>query len=390
MFQRKQVEVIASRMAEPRRFMQIVIGPRQVGKTTAIRQSLERQSIPFHFARADAARPATRAWLRAQWTQARSLANASNSAAILVVDEVQKVSQWSDEVKLLWDEDSFEGVDLRVVLCGSSSLLLSKGLSESLMGRFELVRMTHWTFSECSEAFALGLDDFLMYGGYPGALSLRGDPERWRSYMNDSIIDSTLSNDILMMESIKKPALLQALFKLGVAYSGQEVSYRKLMGQLDDAGNATTIAHYLDLLGKANLLCALPKFGDKELTVRNSTPRLMAFDTSLVTATCATGREGLLEDPARKGHLVESAVGAYLLGRSRVERFDLYWWREGGSETDFVVRKDGSLYAIEVKSGANTNVVGMTEFLKKHPGAQRIVVGPGQRSIEAFLRGEVF
>lgn len=390
MFHRAEVKVIASRIAEPRRFLQIVIGPRQVGKSTAIAQALKAQDLPFHFARADAAAPASRAWLRAQWAQARALIRDGSSSAVLVVDEVQKVPQWSEEVKLLWDEDSFDAVDLRVILCGSSSLLLSKGLSESLTGRFELIRMTHWTFSECSEAFGMTLDEFLMFGGYPGAIGLKCDPERWFAYMNDSIIDSTLSNDILMMENVSKPALLQALFKLGVTYSGQEVSYRKLMGQLDDAGNATTVAHYLDLLGKANLLCALPKFGDKELTVRNSTPRLMAFDTSLITASVATGRHALLDDPSKKGHLVESAVGAYLLGRSKKERFGLYWWRENGVESDFVVRKDGALYAIEVKSGVNTNIAGTVEFLKKHPTAKRIVVGSAESSIEAFLRGETF
>lgn len=390
MFQRRQVETIASRMAEPRHFIQIVIGPRQVGKSTAIRQALKKQEIPYHFAQADAAQPATRAWLRAQWAQARTFIKESSPSAILVIDEVQKISQWSEEVKQLWDEDSFDEIDLRVVLCGSSSLLLSKGLSESLMGRFELIRMTHWTYSECSEAFDVTLDEFLMFGGYPGALSLRSDPDRWSAYMNDSIIGSTLSNDILMMESVKKPALLQALFKLGVAYSGQEISYRKLMGQLDDAGNATTIAHYLDLLGRANLLCALPKYGDKELTVRNSTPRLMVFDTSLITASTSTGRETLLIDSAKKGHLVESAVGAYLLGRSYTDRFDLFWWRENNNETDFVVRKGEELFAIEVKSGSNTNIVGTEEFLKKHPKARRIVVGPKEESLKAFLRGEIF
>lgn len=390
MFQRVYVDTIASRLMEPRHFMQIVIGPRQVGKSTAIRQALKKQKLPYHFAQADAAQPATRAWLRAQWAQARALVGENSPAAILVIDEVQNVFQWSEEVKRLWDEDSFNETDLRVVLCGSSSLLLAKGLSESLMGRFELIRMPHWTFSECFEAFGMSLDDFLMFGGYPGALALRADPARWVSYMNDSIIESTLSKDILMMENVKKPALLRALFKLGVSYSGSEVSYRKLMGQLDDAGNATTIAHYLDLLGKANLLCALPKFGNKELTVRNSTPRLMVFDTSLITASSSTGWNSLLLDSAKRGHLVESAVGAYLLGRSYTERFDLYWWREGKAETDFIIRKDGNLFAIEVKSGANTNLAGTAEFLRKHPKALRIVVGPKEESIEAFLRGEVF
>lgn len=389
MHERKQVNILLGRMQEPRRFIQIIIGPRQVGKSTALSQALRKQVLPFVFARADAAQPASRAWLRAQWAEARSLITNNNSSAILVIDEVQKIYQWSEEVKALWDEDSFDGIDLRVFLCGSSSLLLSKEMNESLMGRFELIKMTHWNYSECAEAFGLSLNEYLLFGGYPGALGLRNDPARWVSYMNDSIIGSTISNDILMTESVAKPALLQALFKLGTAYSGREISYRKLMGQLDDAGNATTIAHYLDLLGKARMLAAIPKYGDKEITVRNSTPRLMVYDTSLITASAITGRGDLVQDHSKRGHMIESAVGAYLLGKESLGELNVFWWRENNSETDFVVRKNGATIAVEVKSGANTNIAGTADFLKKHPKAERIVVGPKDDSIERFLRGEI-
>ena len=389
MFRRSHVDTIRARIEEPRRFIQIVIGPRQVGKSTAIRQALEGLDMPFVFARADAATPPSRAWLRGQWVQARSLIGDGRPAALLVIDEVQKIREWSSEVKDLWDEDAFDGTDLRVVLCGSSSLLLQKGPSESLRGRFELIRMPHWTFAECREAFGYTLDEFLLYGGYPGAAALRADPDRWLAYMNDSIIDSALINDILMLEEVKKPALLSALFRLGITFSGQEVSYRKLMGQLDDAGNATTIAHYLQLLGRANLLAALPKYGDKEIAVRNSTPRLMAYDTSLITASVSSDHLDLINDTARRGHMVESAVGAYLLGRSASQRFKVFWWRERNAECDFVVCSDKDIIAIEVKSGAHANLVGMTEFLTTHPKAKRIVVGPKDSSIIDFLTGVI-
>ena len=389
MYERSFVATIRARIQEPRRFMQIVIGPRQVGKTTSVVQALRGQGLPYCFARADAAQPPTQAWLAAEWAAARSLIGQGSPSAILVIDEVQKVSGWSSVVKALWDEDAFDGRDLRVVLCGSSALLLAKGLSESLMGRFELIRMPHWSFAECREAFGLTLDEFLLYGGYPGALGLRDDEARWLTYMRDSIIASTLSNDVLMLENVAKPAVLSALFMLGSACSGQEVSYRKLMGQLDDAGNAATIAHYLDLLGRARMLAAIPKFGEREFAVRNSTPRLMVYDTSLITATSAVGRDGLLADHARRGHVVESAVGAYLLGRQAQGDFDVYWWREGGVECDFVLRGAGTLTAVEVKSGGNTNVAGTAAFLARHPGARRVIVGPSEESIERFLCGEV-
>ncbi|MDR1412725.1 MAG: ATP-binding protein [Actinomycetes bacterium] len=388
-YQRPLVEVLLQRMQEPRHFMQVLMGPRQTGKTTALTQALAQCDIPCHFASIDSVLDKGRAWIEREWNYARAMISNNSPSVVLALDEVQNVSRWSSVVKALWDADARSGIDLRVILTGSSSLMLQSGLTESLMGRFELIRCPHWSLTECRDAFKYTLDDYLTFGGYPGAAALRDDLSRWRNYMQDAIIEATLSKDVLALEAIRKPALLRQLFFLGSAYSGQEVSYKKLLGQLDDAGNVTTLAHYLELLAHAGLLCGLQKYSQRPLTVRNSSPRLMAYDPSLMAVAFLGAGLDLRADSTRFGHLVESAVGAYLLARGASEGFDVYWWRDGNYEVDFVIQSGSSVTAIEVKSGQPKTSGGIYEFIRRNPNAFNIVVGDSSHSLESFLLGKV-
>jgi predicted AAA+ superfamily ATPase len=387
-FQRALVSTLVERIKEPRHFMQVVIGPRQTGKTTALRQALDLVSLPFHYASADDTVTQSRAWLQAQWDFARRLCH-ENGTALLVIDEIQHIHQWSSLVKALWDEDSWNKFNLRVVITGSSSLLLQTGLTESLTGRFELLRCPHWTYAECQAAFGYTLDDYLYYGGYPGSAVLRDDQQRWLDYLNNTIIEPSLSKDVIALESIQKPALMRSLFLLGTQYSVQELSFRKMLGQLDDVGNATTIAHYLELLARAELLCGLQKYTGKELTTRASSPRLMAFDTSLLVAVNRSQSETLMTDPNLKGHLVETAVGAHLLKRAKQDGFAVYWWRDGNQEVDFVLKKQQRLTALEVKSGRIKSRQGLTACMTRFPVTKQLVVGSAAVSLENFLLDKV-
>lgn len=386
-FQRTIVGTLVARMNEPRRFIQMLIGPRQTGKSTAIRQALQLVDLPRHVALASVD-SSSRDWLRAQWIQARSLITPTSPSALLVIDEVQLVSQWSAVVKELWDEDAWSGIDLRVVLSGSSSLLLQKGLTEGLTGRFEVIRSTHWSYDECRKAFGYTLDEFLYFGGYPGSAPLKSDEARWLAYMNDAVIDPSINKDVIALEEVRKPALMRKLFQIGAPYSGQELSYRKMLGQMDDAGNTTTIAHYLDLLGGAGLLCGLQKYDPKLIREKASSPRLMVYDTALMTATYGQYRSFLLTDSERRGHLVESAVGAYLLALANERRFDVHWWREGTSEVDFVISQADDVIAVEVKSGRVKSLKGLATFVNRFPHARTLVVGSAECPLERFLAGE--
>lgn len=387
MYERALVDKLVERMREPKRFIQVVEGPRQTGKTTAVRQALEKLDVPCRLARASQDIPSLGDWLRREWEQARLLAK--EGEAILAVDEIQLVQQWSSIVKALWDEDVDAGIQLKVILTGSSSLLLKKGTAEALTGRFEMLPCYQWDFAEMRDAFGFDIDDYLFFGGYPGAAPFADDEGRWLDYMQASIIDPSVYKDVISLDRITKPALMEALFKLGCAYSGQELSYRKLLGQLDDAGNATTIAHYLQLLADAGLLSGLQKYSEKLIKARASSPRLCAFDTSLMVANYGRNRHDLLERPEQRGHLVESAVGAYLLKRSKRERFEVNWWRDGSKEVDFVVSDGSARTAIEVKSGGVKGLGGLDAFCSKFPETKTIVVGSEAAPLESFLLGDV-
>jgi len=374
-------------LREPIRHLQVVAGPRQVGKTTLVEQALEEIERPHLFVSAD--EPALRdtVWLAAQWERARLLAaDAGRGGAVLALDEIQKVSGWSETVKRLWDEDRRARRPLAVVLLGSAPLLMQQGMTESLAGRFEVLHLPHWSFAEMREAFRFDLDRYLYFGGYPGAAPLAGDPTRWRRYLLDSLVETTIARDVLLLTRVDKPALLRRLFELGCRYSGQVLSYTKMLGQLHDAGNTTTLAHYLDLLAGAGMLTGLQKFTGAEVRSRASSPKLQVLNTALSTAQSGLSPEDLLNDPELYGRLVESAVGAHLANAAAAGRCELFYWREGNLEVDFVVRAGRRLLAIEVKSSrAPTTHSGLTSFIERFRPARPLLVGGDGIPVEEFL-----
>ena len=331
----------------------------------------------------------TQDWIKAQWYRARNLFASQHRPVLLVVDEVQFIRGWPAAVKTLWDEDTSNRIEVKVVLTGSSATLIHDGLNESLMGRFELIHSPHWSYSECTDAFGYDLDDYLYYGGYPGAASLKDDEGRWLNYVRNSIIEPSIANDVLQLADVRKPELMRRLFEVGTPYSGQEVSYRKLLGQLDDKGNAATIAHYVSLLSRAGLMSGLQKYDPKLIREKASSPRLVVHNTALMVAEYGRRRKALLTDPSLRGHLVESAVGAYLINRASIEGFSVFWWRDGNDEVDYVIADKDAVTAIEVKSGRVKPTNGMTRFLVENPHAHPIIIGSTGCGIEEFLRGEI-
>ncbi len=389
-----------TRLREPRRFLQVVAGPRQVGKTTLVRQALSAldqqpgRAIAQHSVSADNPGLVGASWLASQWETARALA-ASAGACILVLDEVQKLPGWTDEVKRLWDEDTRAGRDVRAVVLGSAPLLISRGLTESMAGRFEMTRLGHWRFSEMREAFGFTLDQFIYYGGYPGAAGLIGEPNRWAAYVRDALIETTISKDVLLMSPVQKPALLRRVFDLACRYSAQELSYQKMLGQLADAGNTTTLAHYLHLLEGAGMVCGLQKFAGQAVRQRGSSPKLQVYNTALMGAIATTegfGFERLRATPELWGRITESAVGAELLARHLEHSSTqplVHYWRDGASEVDYVVRHQGELFAFEVKSGVSRGKVkGLDAFCKRYPACRPLVLGTGGLPQQAWFESD--
>ncbi len=285
MFYRPVFQQLRERLLEPRRFIQVLAGPRQVGKTTLARQLLESLACESHFASADALMQGDRQWIAQQWEIARlKLANSQADEGLLILDEVQKVSGWSEQVKALWDEDSRNNLPLKVIILGSSPLLVQRGLTESLTGRFEVTAIRHWSFAEMRDAFDMSLDEYVYFGGYPGAASLRSDEGRWQSYVREALIETTIAKDILLITQVNKPALLRQLFYLGCNYSGQILSYQKMVGQMQDAGNTTTLAHYLELLAGAGMLGGLAKYAGQKVRQRGSSPKFQVMNMALMSS----------------------------------------------------------------------------------------------------------
>ncbi len=385
---RSVYRLLHQRFSEKRAFIQVLLGPRQVGKTTLALQIAEELNKPCHYVTADIATLQDINWINQQWDVARAKVD-SQKGGLFIIDEVQKIPHWSDLIKKLWDEDSKNKVDLHVIILGSSPWLMQKGLTESLAGRFEVIPITHWTYNEMHEAFGWNIEQFIYFGGYPGSaqtLTL-GDESRFMNYINDSLIETTISRDILLMTQVNKPILLRRLFQLGCSYSGQILSFTKMLGELHEVGNTTTLAHYLDLLSGASLITGLQKYAPHMVRQKASSPKLMTYNNALMSAQSFKTFDEAKKDKAFWGRLVESACGAYLLNAIRGTSVELYYWREDNQEVDFVLKKGNEITAIEVKSGKDSIYQsGIDMFVEKFKPKTILLVGEQGLSVEEFLK----
>ncbi len=387
MITRQQLSVLKTRMEEPRRFIQVLAGPRQVGKTTLVQQFVQQTNTPVLSVSADLVEPTNKEWIILQWETVRSKMRIQQlTEYILIIDEIQRINDWSAVVKREWDADTQQGINIKVILLGSSRLLLKDGLTESLFGRFELIRMTHWTFSEMREAFDFSLDEYIYFGGYPGGATLRSDENRWLDYMQHAIIEPGIEKDVLMTKRVLKPALMRQLFEIGCSYSSEELSFTKVLGQLQDAGNVTTLSNYLYTLSEANLLGGLQKYAKDKARRYQSSPKFMVYNTALLSALHGKGFDAERESPERWGRWVESAVGAYLLNQAEIYGYNVYYWRENNDEVDFVLEnRNKELLAIEVKSGHRIDNAGVHVFEQKFHPIHTFIVGSNAFTTEEFL-----
>ncbi|MBN1119394.1 MAG: ATP-binding protein [Bacteroidales bacterium] len=386
MIERSPYQLFKKRVLGERIFLQILYGPRQVGKTTLIRQILDEIDTPSLYVTSDAIPGDSQYWISQQWESARiRFKQNPGTEFILVFDEIQKINNWSEIVKKEWDRDTLEKTNIKVVLLGSSRLQMQRGLTESLTGRFETFYLPHWSFAEMNKAFGINHQQYAWFGGYPGMASLIGDEKRWKDYMINSIIETTISKDILMMNRIDKPALLRRLFELGCFYSGQILSLSKIVGQLQDAGNTTTLSNYIRLLDGAGMLSGLEKTYIEKVRTRASSPKFQVQNNGLMNALRDETFETVQNQPEVWGRIVESAIGAHLLNFSKQEGFALEYWRHKNNEIDFVIRKNNKIIGIEVKSNASYKTTGVKEFEKVFKPDKILLVGMSGLPWQEFL-----
>lgn len=382
-YYRQLYSKIKERITEKRRFLQVMLGPRQVGKTTMVKQLMKDYIYPSEYVTAD--NEVNPLWLEQVWQSARLKLKTSEAVEyLLIIDEIQKIKNWSEVVKKYWDEDSSDKTNIKVIILGSSSLLIDKGLSESLAGRFETMHIPHWNYIEMRDAFDLTAEQFAYYGGYPASVDLMKNEKRWKDYINSSLIETTVSKDILQMQLIYKPKLLRNLFQLGGQYSSQILSYNKILGQLQDAGNTTTLSNYLDLLSGAGLLTGLEKYSTNQLKVRSSSPKFQVYNNALLTAQSSMTFKEFQTNPKIRGRIVESSIGAHLLASS-TDNYKVQYWNESNYEVDFVLTNGKKTIAIEVKTISITKHSGMEKFVKLYKPDKMILINENGMSWEEFL-----
>lgn len=389
-FVRTCFDSVLERMKEPRNKIQVLAGPRQVGKSTLMDQVIESLTIPVFLFNADGINEDDTDWIRRSWESVRmQMRNNNHQEVLLVIDEIQKIKQWSDAVKREWDADTRNNINIKVALLGSSRLLLRKGLTESLAGRFELIRMGHWTYQEMRDAFGFTLEQWIYFGGYPGSALYINDIRRWKRYIKDSLVAPSIEKDVIMTSNIYKPALMKQLFELGCSYSSEMLSLTKMLGQLQDAGNVTTLSSYLEILGQCNLLTGISKYAKDEARKRQSPPKLLVYNNALLTAYKGRSYEKDCIDPVTWGRWVESAIGVYLLEIAEENGCKLYYWHDRADEVDFILEYQGEILAIEVKSGRRGMNSGLPEFCKNFNPQRAFVVGTDGIPIEEFLKFDV-
>ena len=389
-FKRHHFDVLLHRLGEPRRFLQVLAGPRQVGKSTLIDQMLAVTDIAHQLENADRVEENDTDWIRRVWESARArMVLERHDEFLLVIDEVQKIRNWSEAVKREWDADTHAGLNMKVVLLGSSRLLLRKGLKESLAGRFELIRMGHWTLEEMENAFGWSPDQYIYFGGYPGTASLVADERRWRHYVRDALVAPSIEKDVVMTSNIYKPALMKQLFELGCSYSAELLSLTKMVAQLQDAGNVTTLASYLGILNECSFLTGLQKYACDDARKYNSVPKFQVYNNALLTAYHGKSYETIRTNPELWGRWVESAVGAHLLSQADELGYDVLYWRSRHDEVDYILQAASRTVAIEVKSGRRGMNSGLVAFDKQFHPNRSIVVGTGGIPVDVFLRASV-
>jgi len=346
---RELVSILKARIEEKAPLIQVIIGPRQVGKTTALKTALPKQAKYFT---ADYPAPLSYEIIEKWWEEAKQ-----SDSKILAIDEVQKIPGWSEVIKKLWDSNK----NIKVILTGSSSVFVEKGLRESLAGRFELIRAEHWNYIEAQKIFNMALDDFIEFGCYPGSMSLVADKNRWGNFIRDSIIEPAIGRDLLQLNPVKSPSLLRQVFLLATSLPAQVVSLNKFQGQLTESGTLPTIQTYLQLLSSSFLVSGIEKFSESKFRSRKSTQKIVVHDNALLRAFVQPITKSI--DAEMKGRYFENIVGARFLEAG----WDVFYWKDRNLEVDYVVNgPNGERWAIEVKS-SKTNInelKGLFEFCK--------------------------
>lgn len=359
---------LEARLREPAPgLIQLLAGPRQVGKTTLLMELRERLGQAALYAAADGPEAALPGFWERLWAEAARVSRAGR--AVLLLDEIQHLPDWASRLKGEWDRVRRQGLPVHVIATGSSALHLGRGSRESLAGRFERLTLSHWSARALAETFHIPLEEatqaVVATGSYPGTFRLRNDSPRWTAYLRDAIVEPAIGRDILALALVRKPALLRQVFAFCASSPAEIVSLQKIQGQLQDAGALETVAHYLHLLKEAFLVAPLEKHTTRPGRRRAAPPKLVTLNNALLAAADLRGVPDPSTEPARFGAWVENACLAFAWNRGQ----RVTYWREEPLEVDAVLEGSWGRWAIEITTGAVSlgELRGLAEFTRRHP-----------------------
>lgn len=358
--------------------IQILTGPRQVGKTTLLLELAERFGDQAVYAAGDDPNAALPGFWERCWADTED--RAKRGTALLLLDEVHQVSDWAAKLKGNWDRIRRKHIPVHVIATGSSALRVASGSRESLAGRFERLTLSHWSAASLASAFQLSTQDAVLglvrFGSYPGAVELEKTPARWRAYLRDAIIEPAIGRDMLALGTVRRPALLRQVFAVAIGSPAQIISLQKMQGQLQDSGALETVAHYLALLQDAYLIASLEKYAAQAHRRRSAPPKLVTLNNGLLSAMHPDGAPDREREPARFGQWVENACLAFAFNQGQ----QVTYWREEPLEIDGVLEGSWGNWAVEVKTGrfGGQDLRGLLEFCRRYPAFTPLVItAPG-------------
>lgn len=368
--------VLLKRMYEkaPNR-IQLLVGPRQVGKTTLLLELEKKFKKRAFYAALDSPESSMPGFWERFWTRVEEAAQ-SGKTLVVLLDEVHGLPNWSLLLKSKWDRIVKDQLPIHIVATGSSALKLSTDSRESLAGRFERLILTHWMLSDFMKAFHLSLakavDLFIKMGAYPGAFQYISAFSRWKAYVRDAIVEPAIGRDIMALAPIRRPALLRQVFAICMAAPAQIISLQKIVGQLQDAGAIETVSYYLSLLEEAFLVAAIAKYSPRELRMRSSPPKIIVLSNALMAAMDQNDPPDAKKDPVRFGAWVENACLAKAWNAGQ----KVTYWREEPFEVDAIVEGSWGKWAIEVKTGhvIPSDLRGLLELTQRYPAFRPLVL----------------
>jgi len=366
--------------------IQLLTGPRQVGKTTLLLDLAAHYGDRGLYAAADAPEAGVPGYWERFWAEAE--AKARNGTSVVFLDEIHLVPNWSAWLKGYWDRFRRRHLPIHIVATGSSALRVTAGLRESLAGRFERIVFAHWTAGALAKTFNMSILDAarraVFFGTYPGAWALTHDQARWRAYIRDAIIDPAIGRDVLALGQVRRPALLRQVFAVAAGSPAEIVSLQKIQGRLADRGALETVAHYLELLQDAYLVAPLEKFAKRAVRRRAAPPKLVTLNNALLSAMHPDGPPDEQRDAPRFGAWIENACLASAVNRGQ----RVTYWREEPLAVDGVLEGSWGTWAIEIKSARfdSRDLTGLLEFCKRHPAFRPLVVTrPGDEDLARRL-----